>query len=70
MGLGRRIVRYLIDKAKKQRFKRVFVLTTRTQDWFESLGFQETSPETLPEKKRRQYDQNRNSKVFTLLMDE
>ena len=66
MGLGRRIVRYLIDRAKKQGFKRVFVLTTRTQDWFESLGFCETTPETLPEKKRRQYDQNRNSKVFSL----
>ena len=66
MGLGRRIVRYLIDKAKKQGFKRVFVLTTRTQDWFESLGFRESSQETLPEKKRRLYDQNRNSKVFAL----
>jgi len=66
MGLGRHIVRYLIDKAKKQGFKQVFVLTTRTQDWFESLGFRETSPENLPEKKRRQYDLNRNSKVYTL----
>jgi len=66
MGLGRRIVRYFIDRAKKQGFKRVFALTTRSQDWFESLGFRETTPETLPEKKRRLYDHNRNSKVFAL----
>jgi len=66
MGLGRRLVHYFIDKAKKQNFKRVFVLTTRTQDWFESLGFHESSHETLPEKKRRIYDHNRNSKVFGL----
>jgi amino-acid N-acetyltransferase len=66
MGLGRRLIRYLMDRAKKQAFKRVFVLTTRSQDWFESLGFRETSPETLPEKKHRLYDHNRNSKVFAL----
>ncbi|MCL2381260.1 MAG: amino-acid N-acetyltransferase [Treponema sp.] len=66
MGLGSRIVRYLIDKARRQECKRVFALTTRTQDWFESLGFREVSPKTLPEKKRRLYDHNRNSKVFAL----
>ena len=66
MGLGRSIVRYLIDKAKKQDFKRVFALTTRSQDWFESLSFRESSQESLPEKKRRLYDHNRNSKVFAL----
>jgi len=66
LGMGRRIVRYLIDKAKKQGFKRVFVLTTRTHDWFESLGFREAAVETLPEKKRRLYDNSRNSKVFSL----
>ena len=65
-GLGRRIVYYFIDKAKKQGMKRVFVLTTRTHDWFESLGFRETRIDTLPEKKRLLYDHSRNSKVFYL----
>jgi len=66
MGLGSRLVRYLIEKAKKQHLKRIFVLTTSTQDWFESLGFSETSIETLPEKKLKIYDHNRKSKVFAL----
>jgi amino-acid N-acetyltransferase len=66
MGLGRRIVRYLIDRAIKQGFRRVFVLTTRTQDWFEFLGFKECTVESLPEKKRRNYDRERRSKVFAL----
>jgi len=69
MGLGRRIIRYLIDKAKQQGLKRVFVLTTKTQDWFESLGFREAATETLPEKKRRLYDHSRNSKVFALTVE-
>ena len=66
MGLGRRIVGFLIDKAKKRNMKRVFVLTTTTQDWFESMGFSEIALATLPEEKRRLYDYNRNSKVFAL----
>ena len=66
MGLGRRIVSYLIEKARKQGLKRVFALTIRTHDWFELLGFQEAAVESLPEKKRLLYDQNRKSKVFAL----
>ncbi|MDR2184350.1 MAG: amino-acid N-acetyltransferase [Treponema sp.] len=66
LGLGRRIVRYLIDRAGKQGLRRVFVLTTRTQDWFELLGFKEVSVESLPEKRRLLYDRNRNSKIFAL----
>jgi len=66
IGQGRRIVHYFIDKAKKQGLKRVFVLTTRTHDWFEAMGFREAPVETLPEKKRLSYDSARNSKVFAL----
>ncbi|MDR2922272.1 MAG: amino-acid N-acetyltransferase [Treponema sp.] len=66
MNLGRRIVGYLIEKARKKGMKRVFVLTTATQDWFETLGFCEARLDSLPEKKRRVYDQSRKSKVFAL----
>ena len=66
MGLGRRIVRYFIDKAKKQGMKRVFVLTIGAQDWFESLGFREAPVDSLPERKRLIYNHSRNSKVFAL----
>jgi amino-acid N-acetyltransferase len=66
LGLGTRIVGYFIEKARKNRIKRVFVLTTQTQDWFEGLGFKEASVETLPEQKRKLYDHNRKSKVFAL----
>jgi amino-acid N-acetyltransferase len=66
MGLGRRIVRYLIDQAKKQDLRRVFILTTRAQDWFELLGFKECPLESLPERKRRSYDKTRGSKAYAL----
>jgi amino-acid N-acetyltransferase len=66
LGLGRRIVNFLIEKARKNHMNRVFVLTTHTQDWFETLGFREAALESLPERKRRVYDQNRKSKIFAL----
>jgi amino-acid N-acetyltransferase len=66
LGLGRKIVGFLVEKARKANMRRVFVLTTQTQDWFESLGFKETAVETLPGKKRKVYDRNRKSKVFAL----
>jgi len=66
LGLGRKIVGYLIEKAKKSKLRRVFVLTTQSQDWFESLGFKEAPVDSLPEKKRKVYDKTRRSKVFAL----
>jgi amino-acid N-acetyltransferase len=66
MGLGSRLVRYFIDRARKQGYKRVFVLTLRTHDWFESLGFREASVDTLPEKKRRVYNKDRKSQIYAL----
>ncbi|GBU26887.1 amino acid acetyltransferase [Treponema sp. R8-4-B8] len=66
LGLGRKIVGFLIEKAKKTGLRRVFVLTTQSQDWFESLGFKESPVDNLPEKKREIYDKSRRSKVFVL----
>ncbi|MDR2601178.1 MAG: amino-acid N-acetyltransferase [Spirochaetaceae bacterium] len=69
MGLGARIVDHLIDKARKKRFKRVFVLTTRTGDWFEARGFFQDSVDSLPSKKRAVYNKARGSKVFSLNLE-
>lgn len=66
LGLGKMIVGYFIEKARKNKMRRVFALTTQTQDWFESLGFKEATVESLPEKKRKVYDHSRKSKVIAL----
>ena len=65
-GLGRRMVGFLISKAKKEKLKRIFVLTTQTQDWFETLGFTEGSKESLPVERQKTYDSERNTKVYVL----
>jgi amino-acid N-acetyltransferase len=66
MGLGRRLVKYLVEKAAKRGFARVFVLTTTTHDWFETLGFKEAPVDSLPPRKRAVYDEQRKSKVFAV----
>jgi len=66
MNLGRKIVGYLIEKARRNDMTRVFVLTTCTHDWFESLGFSEVPVDSLPKRRRQAYDQERKSKVFAL----
>ncbi|MDR2767904.1 MAG: amino-acid N-acetyltransferase [Treponema sp.] len=69
-GLGRRIVGFLINRASKAGLSRVFALTTKTLDWFEALGFKESAPESLPEARRKNYDGERKSKVYSLELSE
>ncbi len=70
LGLGRRLVGHLIERARGLGLTRVFVLTTQTQDWFEALGFREGSLADLPEAKRQVYDQRRRSQIFVLDVEE
>jgi amino-acid N-acetyltransferase len=63
-GIGRRVVTYLMQRARELRIGRVFVLTTRTTDWFEGLGFVPGTPEDLPEERRSDYDEKRKSRVL------
>ena len=64
--MGRKILSYLIDKAAKLGISRVFVLTTRTLDWFERFGFVEADLESLPVSRRQTYNHARKSRIFAL----
>ena len=66
IGIGPKLIDYLIDRAKNRGAKCVFVLTTQTADWFERLGFISASIESLPEKRRAIWTPKRGSKVFRL----
>ncbi len=65
-GIGRRIVDYLIKEARESGVRKLFVLTTRTTDWFERLGFAPGSPDDLPPERRSDYDEARRSRVLML----
>lgn len=64
MGSGKAIVEYLITKGKKRGAEKLFVLTTRTSDWFESMGFKKGGIEDLPEWKQENYNSRRNSRIY------
>jgi amino-acid N-acetyltransferase len=66
LGIGQRIVAYLIGEAKKAGLKTVFALTTRTSDWFLSQGFKAAGIEDLPAERRATYDQERKSRIYIL----
>ena len=64
LGIGPKMMEYLLDRAKSLNAKSVFILTTRTADWFESQGFIPDEISTLPEKRRKQWSPDRGSKLF------
>jgi amino-acid N-acetyltransferase len=66
LGIGQRMVGYLIEEARRQRLEGVFVLTTRTSDWFLSLGFSPATVEELPEERRETYDVDRKSRIYAM----
>jgi amino-acid N-acetyltransferase len=53
-----------MERAREAHLPAVFVLTTRTGDWFESIGYERVSVNELPQEKRERYDVDRNSIVL------
>lgn len=70
MGIGTRIVSFLIDRARQAGLRQLYALTTQTADWFLQFGFREGGVEDLPPAKRRYYNRSRNSRVLLLDLDE
>jgi amino-acid N-acetyltransferase len=63
-GYGEAILNHMIDIAKLQKLKKLFVLTTRTAHWFIERGFVESDVSALPTQKKSLYNFQRKSKVF------
>lgn len=64
LGYGDQLRRHVEERAKKQKLKRLFVLTTRTAHWFTERGFSEAGVDDLPTQRREIYNLQRRSKVF------
>lgn len=64
LGGGEQLLKWMEEKAKKQRIKRLFVLTTRAAHWFIEHGFVETGINSLPSQKQALYNYQRRSKVL------
>ena len=64
LGIGQRIVSYLIERARADGIGRVFALTTQASDWFEQLGFHLGNVADGPDEKRSAYDHSRKSRIL------
>jgi amino-acid N-acetyltransferase len=67
-GIGRKVVQFLIEKAHRSGFDRVFLLTTQTSDWFADLGFVRGDVGDLPPEKVDVYDHKRGSMIFVRVL--
>ncbi len=69
MGIGPKMIEFLVKRAKEKNATGLFLLTTQTSDWFENLGFEESDIETLPEQRKASWSPKRGSKVLRLNMN-
>ncbi|GAB4849106.1 Probable amino-acid acetyltransferase nags1, chloroplastic, variant 2 [Ancistrocladus abbreviatus] len=63
-GQGDKLLDYLEKKASSFGLDMLFLLTTRTADWFVRRGFSECSIDSLPEEKRKKINLSRRSKYY------
>ena len=63
-GHGEKLVDTLSAEARRQGFRKLFVLTTRATHWFIERGFAVTKVSVLPEPRRSLYNWQRRSKVL------
>lgn len=66
LKIGLKLVSYLVEKSKEDGVKSLFVLTTKSSDWFLNLGFTSASIEDLPPEKISSFNKERNSRVYKI----
>lgn len=64
MGVGPQLIGKLIKTAKESKASGLFLLTTRTMDFFEKLGFTNDSIDSIPAERKALWSPERNSKVM------
>ncbi|EEF37109.1 N-acetyltransferase, putative [Ricinus communis] len=63
-GQGDKLLDFIEKKASSLGLEMLFLLTTRTADWFKRRGFSECSIEMIPQKRRKKINLSRNSKYY------
>ena len=66
IGIGPKLVENLVQTAKTNGAKSVFIMTTQASDWFEKIGFTEDKIETIPDERKKLWSPERGSKVYRL----
>ncbi len=65
MGIGRKLINFVEQRAGEMGATELFALSTQAFAYFQKQGFAEGKPENLPAERRQRYEQSgRNSKVL------
>ncbi|KAK9129701.1 hypothetical protein Sjap_010188 [Stephania japonica] len=67
-GQGDKLLDYMEKKAASLGLEKLFLLTTRTADWFMRRGFSECSIDEIPEARRTKINLSRGSKYYTKIL--
>ncbi|PWA78447.1 N-acetyl-l-glutamate synthase 1 [Artemisia annua] len=63
-GQGDKLLEYIEKKASANGLRTLFLLTTRTEDWFVRRGYSECSIESIPDERRKRINRSRGSKCY------
>lgn len=64
-GTGKKLVEYIMQRARKQKLQKLYVLTTHAIDLFLSMGFTSHAPESLPAVRQQECRASgRNSRIL------
>ena len=66
MGIGPKLIDNLIEQADAAEAVSVFIMTTQSANWFETLGFEEDTIDTIPAERQKLWSPERGSKVYRL----
>jgi len=66
MGIGPKLMDFLIKKSHSLNADSIFIMTTQSADWFEKLGFVQDKIDSIPAQRRNLWSPERNSKVYRL----
>ena len=64
IGIGKKIVSFLLERAQEFKLQQIFVLTTQTFDWFSEVGFVQGEQGLLPPERQATYDSKRGSVIL------
>ena len=67
-GIASRLFDAVVQDAKQNGIKQLFVLTTQTAHWFLEKGFVEAELSELPAQKQSLYNYQRNSRIFSRIL--
>jgi amino-acid N-acetyltransferase len=66
LGIGAKLVHHAIAYSREKGYTHMFLLTTQTADFFESIGFRRANPSSLPAQKLATIKPERNSRIYIL----